>query len=189
MNRKPLILELDIAGSPKRWINYEQAAYYYAKGLVAWTPTQDDFDVYGGTSRLTGTRSSMTMNTIIAVKGPVKVSTRNLVPALTNKALFTRDKHVCGYCGNEFKTSILTRDHIVPKSKGGPDEWTNVITSCKDCNHSKADRTPSQAKMELLYVPYEPSRAEYLILQNRRILADQMDFLMTQVPKHSRLLS
>ena len=45
-----------------------------------------------------------------------------------------------------------------------------------------------EAKMELLYVPYEPDHFESMILQNRNILADQMEYLLTGVPKHSRII-
>ena len=81
----------------------------------------------------------------------------------------------------------LTRDHIVPFSKGGRDTWMNVVTACRSCNERKSDRTPEGAGMELVYLPYVPNRAEYLILTNRRILADQMEFLAQHVPAQSRL--
>ena len=184
----PLVLQLDVAGQPRRWITYEDSAYYYAKGLVAWSMGEQDFTLYGGTSRMTGEQSTMTMNTIIAIKGHInaKAIAANRVP-LTNKALFRRDRNMCAYCGHEHGASHLTRDHIMPRSKGGPDKWANVVTSCSPCNKRKNDKTPEQAHMELLYVPYEPNKAEYLILMNKRILADQMDFLVKQVPEHSRL--
>ena len=184
----PLVLQLDVAGQPRRWITYEDSAYYNAKGLVAWSMDEQDFTLFGGTSRLTGEQSTLTMNTIIAIKGHInaKAIAANRVP-LTNKALFRRDRNMCAYCGHEMSASKLTRDHIKPRSKGGVDKWMNVVTSCSPCNKRKNDFTPEQAHMELLYVPYEPNKAEYLILMNKRILADQMDFLVKQVPEHSRL--
>ena len=72
-------------------------------------------------------------------------------------------------------------------SQKGPDTWMNVVTACASCNHHKAGRTPEQAYMPLLYAPYTPSLWEDFILRNRRILADQMEFLMAHVPKGSRL--
>ena len=66
--------------------------------------------------------------------------------------------------------------------------WMNVVTSCRSCNHRKSHRTPKQVNMPLLYAPYVPSLWEDFILRNRRILADQMEFLMAHVPKSSRLL-
>ena len=64
----------------------------------------------------------------------------------------------------------------------------NVVTACRACNHRKSNRTPEQARMPLLYAPYVPSLWEDFILRNRRILADQMEFLMAHLPKsRSRL--
>jgi hypothetical protein len=72
----------------------------------------------------------------------------------------------------------LSRDHVVPVSHGGRDSWTNSVTACKKCNIRKANRTPEQAGMPLIYVPYVPNRHEQFILRNRRILADQMDICL-----------
>ena len=63
----------------------------------------------------------------------------------------------------------------------------NVVTACRACNHRKSSRTPEQARMPLLYAPYVPSLWEDFILRNRRILADQMEFLMAHLPQSSRL--
>lgn len=184
----PLILQLDIGGNPCRWITYEDAAYYYAKDLVAWTPSQDGFTIFGGTNRETCSQSSMDMNTIIAVRGELNAKHLSRVPTLTNRALFRRDKHLCAYCGNEFSHEGLTRDHVIPTSRGGKDVWGNVVAACGGCNKVKDNKTPEEAHMPLLYLPYAPNRAEHLILMNRNILEDQMKFLIAQVSKNSRLL-
>lgn len=189
----PLVLQLDVAGNPNRWITYEDSAYYYSKDLVAWSMGEVDFTIFGGTNASTGDRSTLTMNTIVAIKGKVTEKQQAALygtPPLTNRALFRRDANICAYCGGEFTTSQLTRDHIHPRSKGGPDTWMNVVTACGTCNKLKDDRDINDiAGMDLLYLPYAPNRAEYLILQNRRILADQMEFLIKRVPKESRLLT
>ena len=64
----------------------------------------------------------------------------------------------------------------------------NVVTACRHCNGHKRNRLPEESGMELLYAPYVPNKAEYLILTNRRILADQMEFLRQHVAAHSRLV-
>ena len=69
---------------------------------------------------------------------------------------------------------------MVPLSQGGRNHWSNVVTACKRCNAHKGGRTPEQAKMPLLAVPYIPNIAEYLVLRNRRILMDQMAFLKSR---------
>ena len=113
---------------------------------------------------------------------------RSGVVSLTNKTLFGRDKHICAYCGGHFTASKLSRDHIVPVSKGGKDNWTNVVTACIKCNLKKSDKLLQDIAMDLLYVPYVPNHYERMILENRNILADQMEYLLTGVPKHSRLM-
>ena len=80
-------------------------------------------------------------------------------------------------------------EHIIPLSRGGRQSWMNLVTACRSCNTRKGSRTPQQAGMPLLYVPYVPNRHEHFILRNRRILADQMEFLMAHLPKSSRLHS
>ena len=110
------------------------------------------------------------------------------VPPLNNRELFRRDRHMCAYCGREYSFFRLTRDHVTPLSRGGRDTWMNVVTACRQCNGQKRNRLPEESGMELLYAPYVPNKAEFLILTNRRILSDQMDFLRQHVASHSRLV-
>jgi 5-methylcytosine-specific restriction endonuclease McrA len=188
VDQLPLILQLNAGGEPVNWINYEKSAYFYSKDRVLWDMGRHDVTLRGGTNAATGERSVLSMATIIAVKcnhSPRKF--RSGVPSLTNRTLFIRDHSICGYCGNSFKKTELTRDHVVPKSKGGANSWTNLVTACKDCNHKKAARTPKEAGMPLIYVPYVPNYNEHLILQNRRILFDQMEYLKKGISKNSRI--
>lgn len=189
MRTLPDVLMLDINGSPRTWIDYEKSAYYYAKELVAWDMGATYFTLHGGTSRMTGKPVTMSINTIIAIKGKVssKVVEKFHKVRLTNQLLFKRDLNVCAYCGHQFKFADLTRDHIHPVSKNGKDVWTNVVTACKSCNRRKDNHLLYEIGWELLYVPYAPSKFEELILRSRNILADQMEFLLAQVPENSRL--
>ncbi len=186
-NTLPLILTLDMHGVPHRWVTWQHACFYYAKDRVAWVLGDCAFTVYGGTCRITGLRSSISSNSIIAIKGKAMASKAfGQTPPLNNRELFHRDRHICAYCGKDFSYLKLTRDHITPIYRGGRDTWMNVVTACRGCNEKKSDRTPEQARMELIYAPYIPNRAEYLILTNRRILGDQMEFLAQHVPAQSR---
>ena len=187
MTQHPLVLQLDISGNPQKWATFEEIAYYYAKGLVAWTPTEDSFTIYGGTSRMTCERSFMDMSTIIAVKGEMGDKHLHRAPTMTNRGLFRRDQHICGYCGNLFGPEKLTRDHIHPKSRGGKDTWMNCVCSCSGCNRVKDDRTPEEAGMPLVMLPYIPNKSEMLLLSNRNVLEDQMEFLKARIPPTSRV--
>lgn len=184
----PLILTLDYHGVPHRWVTWQQACFYYAKNLVAWTLGDVAFTVYGGVSRMTGERSSISGHSIIAIKGrAMAIRAFNQIPPLNNRELFRRDRHLCAYCGGEFGFLRLTRDHIRPVSRGGRDTWMNVVTACRHCNGLKRNRTPEEAGVQLVYAPYVPNKAEYLILTNRRILVDQMEFLVQHVAANSRV--
>lgn len=187
----PLILSLDSNGTPASWISWQTAVCYEAKEMVAWKMGEVTFTFHGGKNRMTGQQSTITTASIIAVKGKKGKSEKwyAKAPALSNKSLFRRDQHVCAYCGTEFGHDHLTRDHIMPTSRNGKDNWMNVVSACIACNHRKANKTPEEAGMELLYVPYTPSRMEHLIMQNRKVLYDQMEYLRGFLPKHSRLLN
>jgi 5-methylcytosine-specific restriction endonuclease McrA len=76
---------------------------------------------------------------------------------------------------------------VEPLSRGGIDVWTNVVTSCRRCNNRKADRSPEQANMELLAIPFVPNQYEFLYLSNHNVLADQMEFLSARFSRHIQL--
>jgi len=181
------VLQLDISGRPQAWISSREAAVIYASDGVAWTLGDTFFVLRGGTQRRTGVQSRIEVHPIIAVRGAVPSRAWRVVPALSNPKLFARDRMVCAYCGGRFHVDDLTREHIVPTSRGGGDTWMNCITACRACNGHKGNRMPEEAHMSLLYLPYVPSLHEDMILRGRRILADQMEFLLASVPRHSRL--
>jgi len=153
---------------------------------------EDIFVYNGGINRVTDIRSSLVTSSIIVEDGaPSPRQYRD--PALTNTALFARDMNVCAYCASVFKSGDLTRDHIVPRSKGGRDMWMNVVTACKTCNSLKGDTMPGEkmefeqygpqmtGKMEILYVPYVPCKAEHMIMRGRNVKVDQMAFLLARI--------
>ena len=181
-----MILQLDVNGQPNKWITWQDAAVYHAKGQVAWSLGENETVIRGGDNRITGRQSIITTASIIAVKGHANGQRRFRVPTLNNRELFRRDRNMCAYCGKVHKEMNLTRDHIIPRSKDGEDTWMNVVTACARCNQRKDDKMLDVAGMQLLFAPYVPSRAEHLILANRSILADQMDFLLAFVDEKSR---
>lgn len=181
-----LILLLDSNGHPNSWVTWKTAACYYSKGLVSWNAGECELVLRGGNNKFTGEQSIIKASSIIAVKGQVS-SKWYRPPSLTNPELFRRDRYTCAYCGQLFKHLQLSRDHIIPKSKGGPDTWMNVVTCCERCNQKKEAKSLEECGMTLLYVPYVPNRAEHLLLQNRHILYDQMQFLLAFAPKKSRI--
>ena len=76
---------------------------------------------------------------------------------LSRKNIYLRDGHRCMYCGVFRPSEQLTLDHIFPRSRGGKNEWDNLVTACHRCNHRKADRTPEEAGMHLIRRPLPQS--------------------------------
>src|SRR5690606_41719176 len=121
-----------------------------------------------GYNARTGIRSSIQVNSIIATRGEMHIAERHssgYVPPLNNRTLFRRDANICMYCGEVFRSSELTRDHITPISLGGRDSWTNVVTACRRCNNHMCGPTPRQAGMQLIAVPIKPTYAEDIDLK------------------------
>lgn len=171
----PMVLKLDVSGLPVKWISWQDAAVAYARDRVKWEAGETSFELRGGTRA--GEQTLLRVNSIIAVADRSRHFDET--PRLTNLRLFARDRNLCLYCGVTFDTRMLTRDHVIPRSRGGHDTWENCVSSCRDCNSRKDDRTPDEASMPLLAVPYSPNHAESLILSSRNILADQMAFLQS----------
>jgi 5-methylcytosine-specific restriction endonuclease McrA len=67
--------------------------------------------------------------------------------------VFARDSWTCQYCGT---TSHLTVDHVIPRSRGGPSDWENIVTSCAPCNRRKGNRTPVEAGVQPKRKPKAP---------------------------------
>jgi 5-methylcytosine-specific restriction endonuclease McrA len=184
------VLRTDVSGMPLEGVGYQDAVRLYYLEQVAYTCGRLLYRVHGGINAKTGKRSVIDVNSIIATHGRnhalVKQRER-YVPPLNNPALFKRDSHLCLYCGETFGPRDLSRDHVTPVIQGGLDTWNNVVTACRRCNNHKAGRTPEQAGMQLLAVPFIPTHAEYIYLQGRRVLSDQMEFLRAHFPRTSPL--
>jgi len=184
------VLRADIAGMPLEWIDYREAARLYHQQQVAWACGSMLYRLYGGVNAATGRRTVVEVSSIVCTVGHTGNpgnSRHDYVPPLNNETLFRRDAHLCLYCGGRFLARELSRDHVRPFSQGGRDVWTNVVTACRRCNNLKAWRTPEQAKMQLLAVPFTPTYAEYIFLKGRRVMADQMAYLRAHFPRHSPL--
>ena len=74
----------------------------------------------------------------------------------TRHNLFERDRNTCQYCGKTFDRRDLNLDHVIPRDRGGPTTWENIVCSCIPCNTRKANRTPAEAQMRLVRKPKRP---------------------------------
>ena len=171
------ILKLDVSGQPRGWLTLNEAITAYDRGGVLYGIGESLAPVFGGIQRLTGIRSEIVLQPIIALECRVL---NHFTPPLCNRTLFRRDDHRCLYCGSQFRRSELTRDHVIPISRGGGNKWENVVAACKRCNWLKDCQTPEEASMPLLAVPFKPNTYEWHYLAKERVLADQMAYLSQQ---------
>ncbi|TVP74902.1 MAG: HNH endonuclease [Gemmatimonadales bacterium] len=99
---------------------------------------------------------------------------------VTNTFLFARDEYTCQYCGCHRRElrgrQFLTRDHVMPVSRGGENAWENVVTACSPCNNRKASRTPDEAGMPLQTSPGEPNHV-HLVWAVRSVTDTQAKYI------------
>ena len=124
-------------------------------------------------------RRDMPCPTVIRLVRYVHVP-RKFRRQVTNTFLFARDGYRCVYCGRHRQElrgrEFLTRDHVVPMSRGGTNTWENVVTACSPCNNRKGSRLPSESAMHLLHEPHEPNYVQ-LVWAVRRITPVQAKYI------------
>lgn len=96
----------------------------------------------------------------IRVPRVIQLTTYDRMPRatvrLTRRNVFLRDGHTCQYCARRGTARELNLDHVMPRSRGGPMTWENVVCSCRVCNLRKGGRTPVEASMHLIRKPVRP---------------------------------
>lgn len=80
----------------------------------------------------------------------------------TRHNIFERDKNTCQYCGRVFERKDLNLDHVIPRDRGGPTTWENIVCSCIPCNTRKGNRTPQEARLRLVRKPRRPKWRPFL---------------------------
>jgi len=99
---------------------------------------------------------------------------------VTNTFLFARDRYTCQYCGRDQSLlrhrECLTRDHLIPLSRGGSNMWDNVVTACSTCNARKGNHLPEEVHMLPLHAPVEPHFV-HLAWAVRRLTPSQAKYI------------
>lgn len=124
---------------------------------------QDNYEILTSSGKMYQLPTAIILNSYANV--PFKVA------ALSRRNIMKRDSHECQYCAKKLHGINETIDHVFPTSRGGKNEWKNVVAACKACNSKKADRTPEEANMRLLKKPIIPTRLNLIfrsIHKNRR---------------------
>lgn len=110
--------------------------------------------------------------TIIRLLNYVKIKFFRVV--LTKKNILIRDNFKCVYCDSN---KNLTLDHLIPKSKGGKNDWLNLVTCCDSCNKKKGDKSPEESKMVLLRKPFKPTYYTFLKSYIEKGFSDWGDYM------------
>lgn len=120
-----------------------------------------DFAAWAAMRPINGEETIGTPRGPLCVPRIVLLSHYNSVPRaplrLSRRNVFLRDEYTCQYCGREPPVRDLNLDHVIPRSRGGPSSWDNLVTSCRDCNLRKGRSTPDEAGMKLRKQPARPS--------------------------------
>ena len=136
------VLVLNASYEPLNITTWRRATVLMLKGKAESLEENPDFKI----------RPDKNLPTVIRLRNFIKVPYREI--ALTRKNILQRDNNCCQYCGSS--SNKLSIDHVIPRSKGGPDQWENVTTACLTCNVMKGNRTPEEAHMKLNRKPHKP---------------------------------
>jgi 5-methylcytosine-specific restriction endonuclease McrA len=134
------VLQLNASYEPLRIISAKKALTLITKG-VALVEVPTSIQVHQG----------IFLPSVIRLRNYRHVPIR--LQVVSRRNIILRDGSRCQYCGDRFESSELTLDHVIPRSRGGRNEWSNLVAACKKDNHRKADRTPEEAGMKLLRRP------------------------------------
>jgi 5-methylcytosine-specific restriction endonuclease McrA len=116
---------------------------------------------------------SLTMKQPAVVRLLRLVRNNHVNVKFSRRNIFLRDDHTCQYCGKKAEPKSLTWDHLIPRSRGGEAEWTNIVTSCIECNLKKGDKLPEEAGMHPQRRPARPNRFYMLtLLVDTRVMPD-----------------
>lgn len=141
-------LLLNSSYEPMKVVSWQKALILWLQGKV------EVLEFHSAFAR--SVRSSFRIPSVMRLKSYVRPRSLGAV-RFCRENVYIRDNYTCQYCGEQNNLKNLTLDHVVPASKKGPKNWTNVVTACRDCNQRKANRTPQTANMPLLSIPVAPS--------------------------------
>ena len=182
------VLQLDMSGRPQSWISAKEAAVIYASDGVAWTLGEAFHVLRGGTQRRTGLQSRIEVHPIIAVRGAVPSRAWRKTPALTQpEAVRPRSPGLRLLRRPLPRRRADARAHRADLARRPRqlDELHHRLP--RRATATRATACPKRRACRCMYLPYVPSLHEDMILRGRRILADQMEFLLASVPRSSRL--
>jgi 5-methylcytosine-specific restriction endonuclease McrA len=143
---------------------YEPLCVVSQRRAVVLVLTDKAVAVERGEGVLRSATTVLDVPEVVRLRRFVKVPYRAGVP-LTRKAVFARDGGRCVYCS----AAATSLDHVVPRSRGGPHTWDNVVSACGRCNHVKADRGLADLGWRLRTTPRAPSGTAWRVVGTRAV--------------------
>ena len=158
MSHEVLVLNSDY--EPLNVCNLRRAVVllYLGKADILHTNDRQDIPIL-----MTGEGETLPAPSVLRLRYHVKRPLPDL--KLSRRSIFARDNYTCQYCGRQ--CGDLTIDHIIPRSRGGPHTWENLVSACKPCNHRKGGKSLGEARMALRSTPKEPSASVYYTIERR----------------------
>ena len=146
------VLVLDVSWQPQSRTSWERAITLIFEGKTEAVAFYEDRTVHSATNEWKVPSVIRWLKSTVRRKRSMRFSRDNI---------FIRDRGECQYCGAQVtrhsdSDQSFTFDHVLPRSKGGKTDWTNVVTSCVSCNQRKGSRLPQQAGMKLRRLPEKP---------------------------------
>ncbi len=130
-------------------------------------------------------RATHVLPSVLVLRDLVRTRRRRSVFDAPERAtVFARDAFTCQYCGCRVTLRTGTRDHVQPRSRGGRDALSNIVTACATCNQRKDDRTPGEAGMRLLSQPRALTNEEKLACLLRCVRSEERTAWSTALRQH-----
>jgi len=153
-NGKPTSLALDI--------DYELDAnddpiMTEAKSMnpISWTEWMN-LPIRSWDLTISGINRIYRVPTVIIATNYSKMPVRYFKGKPSRDGIYNRDNGICQYSGKKVDRNNATVDHVIPRSKGGTDSWTNLVLCSKDINSKKGNKTNNEAGLTLLKNPIVP---------------------------------
>ena len=128
----------------------------WQKAMMLWFQDKVEILEFHNSTFVRSARQNFQLPSVLRLKKYVSPRKSTRIK-FSRENVYMRDNYTCQYCVKKFPLRELTLDHVVPASKMGRKDWTNVVTACRECNHRKANRTPLAAGMPLLNEPRMPN--------------------------------
>jgi len=127
----------------------------WQKALVLWFQGKVEILEYH-TVFARSVSASFKLPSVLRLKSYVRSRAKTHI-RFCRENVYIRDNYTCQYCATRLSTKSLTLDHVLPVSREGKKDWSNVVSACRSCNQKKANKTPSEARMPLLKEPRMPN--------------------------------